>query len=273
LNILRTLQPSFAAIPNVTAFGSAGSLFAQLWYDGVEQFYCKADSCTQDSTSADWNCQNLQCSCIGNTTFCGGGGLDITQTINTLAGTVAVSCSALSSTNTATCNFTQTVLQSIFGASGLSLQDCIFGECVRQGVIDAATNSTSSTTTTTTSKQLSGGVIAGLAVVGALLLIALALLALGLRSQRKARRGGLGYGHAEKSGGVSVEWVDISYTVPNVGGTRKWFGRFRKDDAAINNDKVVLDSLTGSVPAGQMMAILGPSGAWTPQISIDWDDI
>ena len=73
-NILCTLQPSLTPIPNTTAFGSAGSMFALLWYDGVEQFYCQANTCLQkidDGTgTAIWDCQNLvQHSCTATTCF------------------------------------------------------------------------------------------------------------------------------------------------------------------------------------------------------------
>ena len=72
---MRTLQSAFTPIPNTTAFGGDNTVYAQLWYDGVEQFYCEANSCTQDlgggSGSADWTCSNLNCTCISGTSFCG----------------------------------------------------------------------------------------------------------------------------------------------------------------------------------------------------------
>ena len=237
-------------------------MYAQLWYDGVEQFYCQASTCQQKvdegrDKNAIWNCPNLKCSCIPGTTYCGAGSLDLTETINNLVtGTLAVSCAPLDgSTMTATCNFTQSVLQSLFGPSGLSLQGCTFGECVRQSVIDHP--GASSANSSSASKQLGGGVVAGLAVVGALALAALLLLIFGFYQQRKARRGGPGMW--EKGGGVSVEWNDVSYLVPNPNGTRNWFRGSRKGDG-ISDDKVILDNLSGYVKPGQLMAVLGPSG-------------
>ena len=61
------------------AYGD-GILFAQLWYDGTEQFYCLAGGCTQvvaaSSTSSTngstWNCPTLNCTCREGTDFCGG---------------------------------------------------------------------------------------------------------------------------------------------------------------------------------------------------------
>ncbi|CAK5280209.1 unnamed protein product, partial [Mycena citricolor] len=83
LNIIRTLQPGFSPIPNTTSYGSEGSVFASLFYSGIEQFSCTAGNCTQtlSSTATKWDCQNLKCACIANTTFCGGGGIvDISGT-------------------------------------------------------------------------------------------------------------------------------------------------------------------------------------------------
>lgn len=52
-------------------------IWAQLWYDGVEQFYCQADQCIQEQqvlqagNSSLWTCGNLKCTCIPGTDFCG----------------------------------------------------------------------------------------------------------------------------------------------------------------------------------------------------------
>lgn len=267
LNIIRTLQPGFTPIPNITSFGAAGSVFAQLFYDGVEQFYCEANSCTQQlgntNSSADWQCSNLQCVCRANTTFCGGvPATDLTGAINTLVGSLDIDCGAVdNSTNTATCNFKQTLLDNFFGPNGLTLNGCSFGECVQQGVIDIANSSTSNSTQSgsSTVAPLDGGVIAGLAVVGSLIVLCLFFLFLGLMSQRAARR--KGFEDDEKSK-VTVEWSQLSYVIPGIGNNAflKAFRKVRPDPTAINDDRVILDQVNGKVRPGQMMAILGPSG-------------
>ncbi|KDR81917.1 hypothetical protein GALMADRAFT_240228 [Galerina marginata CBS 339.88] len=261
LNIIRTLQPSLSPIPNATSFGGANTAFAQLFYDGVEQFYCQASSCTQDLTTpggggANWQCSNLQCTCRPGTSFCGGvPAKNITAAIDGLSGTLGVECGAVDhSSNTAICNFKQATLQSLFGASGLALNGCIFGECVRQNAIDGGGGNTAAAPSTS-SKSLSGGVIAGLAVIGSLIIVALLLLALGLRTQRAARKSGAEF---EKNG-ASVEWSDLSYVIP--GRKDGIFGKSKASSTDINNDQVILDNVSGAVRPGQMMAILGPSGA------------
>ncbi|KAF8437597.1 hypothetical protein L210DRAFT_3546390 [Boletus edulis BED1] len=55
LNIQRTFNASFSPLKNVsgTVLSPNGSptVYAQLFYSGVEQFFCTASSCTQSSTS------------------------------------------------------------------------------------------------------------------------------------------------------------------------------------------------------------------------------
>ncbi|KAF9009506.1 hypothetical protein BDQ17DRAFT_1348227 [Cyathus striatus] len=256
LTIQRSLQPNLSPLPNTTSFGSSGSAYAQLFYDGVEQFYCHADSCTQDfpsdtSGGANWECNNLQCTCRPNATFCGAVPVsNLTGAINNLSGTLGIECGAVDASNgTASCNFKQDTLRSLFGSNGLSLTGCIFGECVSQTVVSSSANSTSSATAIAGGSGLGGGVIAGLAVVGALVAIALLGLLFGLWRQRVARK--RGYNPRSERRKVGVEW--------RAGGGLA--GRFMRRGKDEEGDKVVLDGVSGRVMPGQMMAILGPSGA------------
>ncbi|KAJ7491144.1 hypothetical protein FB451DRAFT_1222203 [Mycena latifolia] len=233
LNIMRTLQPALSPLPNTTSFGAAGTVFAQLFYAGVEQFYCQSDSCIQDLTggNTNWNCQDLRCNCINNTTFCGGGASNITGAIDTLGGELSIECD-----NSTTCAFKQATLQSLFGSSGLSLSGCIFGECVAQSVIDTANGNSTSAASSAKGTQLSGGVIGGLAV------------------QRAARRA---KPDAVDGSRVAVEWTGVTYVVSGLS-SRSWLGTRAR---GVDDDKVVLDAVSGRVSPGQMMAVLGPSGA------------
>ncbi|KAK7037550.1 hypothetical protein VNI00_011042 [Paramarasmius palmivorus] len=259
-NIIRTIDPSLSPLPNTTSFGESGTVYAQVFYDGEEEFYCTADSCAQNLNnngegSSVWNCQNLKCTCVPNGTFCGRVTVsNLTGVINTLSGNLDIECNAPdNSTGQANCAFKQATIQNVFGSSGLTFTGCSFGECVNQFVIDNGGNATSSTSTT--DHSLSGGVIAGLAVVGGILLLALLVLIFGLIAQRRARRAG--YTNIE-GGGVTVEWNNVSYVIPGTKGTT-WFTK--RGDKNISDDKVILDAVSGRVLPGQMMAILGPSGA------------
>ena len=256
-------------MPNVTSLSISNTVAAQLFYDGMEQFFCTADSCIQtvdDTKPSAWECQNLKCTCIANANFCGGvPSKNLTNTINMLDGTLTITCYANS-----TCSFGQALINSVFGSSGLTLTPCSFGECVRQSVIDGTSNSTTSATTNE-NHSLGTGVIVGLAVVGGLIGIALFFLLLGWISQRRDRRAKsnpLG-----KRGGYSLEWSDVSYTIPRGGAGLRLFQRNPRD-GQVTDDKVILDNVSGRVQPGQMMAILGPSGEcrWAAPINLGSDE-
>lgn len=138
---------------------------------------------------------------------------------------------------------------------------------MRQSVIDETGNSTNSTANNSGGSSLSGGVIAGLAVIGGLLFLVLLLLALGLVKQRRARRsylGGMG-----KTGGVGVDWSDVNYDIPRSSGLiRRFRGLGKGSKGDIVMDDHVLGGISGHVRPGEMMAILGPSGGWTIYIRI-----
>lgn len=180
-------------------------------------------------------------------------------TLNGLTGTLSINCDPTSSNSTsgAKCSFVQEILVSLFGPDGLSLTGCTFGECVAQGVIDDTQASTTGSGGGH-GRPLGGGVIAGLAVVGTLVGLAIFAILLGLWRRRKARREGMAKGLGlGRAGGVAVTWKDVSYAVDKTGSGAFATARRRKNAGA----KVVLDHVSGRVAPGQMMAVLGPSGA------------
>ncbi|QRW00883.1 ATP-dependent permease [Ceratobasidium sp. AG-Ba] len=283
LNILRTLDPTLTPSPNLTSFGSAGSALAQLIYDGVEQFYCSATDCKQNvgNDTTEWVCSSLKCQCRDGTAFCGANpNMNLAPTLNSLSGTLTVSCT----TSSASCSFKQNLLQALFGSNGLGLSNCMFGECVRQSVIDSAMGITPQAENS--GSQLSGGVIAGLVVVGVAGLLVGLLVAWGCVTQGRARKGGM---YGERVGGrrVGVEWRDIGYAVhPSTGLSllrRRTPSRTELGSTSVielrdvehgekplpvlpadtytPKSKHILSGLSGQVRPGEMLAILGPSGA------------
>lgn len=159
----------------------------------------------------------------------------MTGTINSLTGPLTIICDGSNQ-----CQFQQQVVNGLFGSSGLTLQDCVYGECVTQAIIDSA-GGTSTSDQTSGSSPLSPGVIAGLAVVCGLVGIGLVGVIWGWILQRAARTRPFDGGH---NGGIDARWTNVSYFVRSSGG-----------------DKTILDSINGNVAAGELMAVLGPSGA------------
>lgn len=126
-------------------------------------------------------------------------------------------------------------------------------------------------------ESLNAGVIAGLAVVGALLLLVISGFVVGYLQQRKARKkplvendDGL-FGGAPKRG-VGLEWNNLGYVVRGEktglsaafgeGGRFGWRGQktSRAGGAAARRNRMVLDSVSGRLPPGGFCCILGPSG-------------
>ncbi|WVW84638.1 hypothetical protein I302_106672 [Kwoniella bestiolae CBS 10118] len=258
-----------------------GQVQMQLWYEGVEQFYCQATGCTQNvvagqegnGNASTWNCPEMECRCRTGTLFCGGGSSpsqNLTGAINTLAGPLTIDCFASN-----TCNFKQSFLVALFGTNGLELSSCSFGECVQQYVIDQALGIT---TAADSGNGLSGGVIAGLAVVGAILLAIIGVVIWGLIRRKKARREMDAKDTIHKPGGVGIQWKDVGYTIRPSSYSSKWSrnlhnfmkgsGR-RLDDNSVEKatptkageGNVVLAGSSGSIPPGGFACILGPSGA------------
>lgn len=182
--------------------------------------------------------------------MCGGGGaLDLTQAVNGLKGSISISCDAAGGT----CAFVQATLQTLFGKGGLSLSSCLSGECIRESTI--ATLSNSYAPAGGNGSSLNSGVVGGLAVLAAIVLALVALLALGFWSQAKARKVPVAAIDEKNEAGVGLRWSDIGYTLPSR-------GRLVARKAAASDDgRVLLDGISGEIASGQLMAILGPTGA------------
>lgn len=188
--------------------------------------------------------------------------------INSLAGPLVIDCATSSN-----CAFKQNFLNSLFGSGGLQLSSCSHGECVQQYVVDQALGIETAAPVGT--PPLSGGVIGGLAVVGALILALIALIIWGFVERSKARKNMRTDGVLPRSGGVGLVWSGLGYEVASQGlgaGTKvaAWIkgsggGMSRKNEegAAVgpHGGRVVLRDSCGQLPPGGFCAILGPSGA------------
>ncbi|EIW73559.1 hypothetical protein TREMEDRAFT_11831, partial [Tremella mesenterica DSM 1558] len=280
LSMTRSLNSSLTpggtnVLEKVGLTNGDNQLWAQVWYNGTEQFYCFANECDQDISQMDgkgnsskWTCPNLKCVCRPGTTFCGGGEvrLNITGAIDILSGPLVVDCS-----DDGQCTFQQSLLKSLFGANGLQLSSCSYGECVEQYIIDQSLGL--SPTSQTISGGLSGGVIAGLAVVGIIVFLILLLVIWGVISRYRARRNLLVGGNIPKSGGVGIKWFEIGYEVKPSSSkitsrTLSWIkgsGRIRRDEEENTHltasRKIILQNVSGQLPPGGFCCILGPSGA------------
>jgi len=118
---------------------------------------------------------------------------------------------------------------------------------------------------------LSGGVIAGLAVVGAIVALLLALLALGFASQRRARRTArakeaLLASISDKDSTdslarqpIGLRWMNLSYSLPPTSALARILPSSSSHHG--QDGRNILPSLSGTIPGGAFTSILGPSGA------------
>lgn len=202
----------------------------------------------------------MACTCIPNATFCSGS-FDLSGTINNLSGQLTIGCKP-----DGTCSFSQSFLNKLFGAQGLAMTDCTFGECVRQNVIDQAMGLVG--VSSGGGNGLSGGVIAGLAVVGALLVLALAAFLRGYFRQRRARKRPLvenddGLFGGPPKRGVGIAWSGVGYVVrddKNAGVRARLMGAIGIRSRGKDTGRVVLDNVGGKLSPGGFCCILGPSG-------------
>jgi ABC-type multidrug transport system fused ATPase/permease subunit len=182
-----------------------------------------------------------------------------------LSGTLEIACEApANGSNLGSCTFSQTLLRQLFPPNGLGLVDCQYGECVSQGVIDIVQGNVDPAATATNKEDgLSGGVIAGLAVVGTIVLAILALIGWGLLTQKKARKIGAvslddsAFGR-RKGFGAGVEWSNVGYHSKRPQ-NRKLATLGRKSSPT--EGKIILEGVTGKLNPGGLCCVLGPSGA------------
>ncbi|PLW11728.1 hypothetical protein PCANC_17312 [Puccinia coronata f. sp. avenae] len=293
-SVQRYPDVSSASLPTSNIAGiSSGSTYVQLLYSPntsaplQDQFSCQAINCTQQVNNDIYStsCPTLKCKCNPGSFLCGGGPLDLTNTVNAISGDVEFDCPLNKNSNTpgaaaaGACHIKMGILKNIFGPQGFSLNDCQFGECV-QGKLAAAKRIE---LIEGKKSSLSPGFIGGLVVVGLLFLAFLGVIIFGFYRQYRARNN-RGAPYLASPAAAQVEWSSLRYYLPlrsgagsilrrrkappahitDVEATRPSTGKSSAsfiEAAPLSPGTQILCGLSGSVGAGTMMAILGPSGA------------
>ncbi|KAG0330586.1 hypothetical protein BG000_011675 [Podila horticola] len=208
---------------------------AQLWLGPSEQFFCKAPVCSLSTLNDNgviktkWDCPTLTCTCIEPTVMCGGvPGPVITlgNTINALKGPFSLTCPQGSKE----CDFFIGDLDGFF-PTGLKMVDCDLGECIFPSEIDDSV-------TNVDKKALSPGIIACLAILGLVILTLIVICSVAKRRQVVLSR----TPYTLNTEAASLEFKNVGYT--------------------LNKDGLeILKGISGSAPAGAVLAVMGPSGA------------
>jgi hypothetical protein len=221
-----------------------------VWVDQKESFYCDLEECdwkllpSHDRNVTTYQCKKVRCECIPGQTLCGEGGtIDLSDFLqHEIKGPAEFSCDS-SKTNDQ-CIFSEDnmnkVITSIFGDETILL-NCNSGECLHKSEVPGYHRPIK-----TINKPLIAGVIASSA-----LFVVIVILGLWWMGRKASQRRGLGPISLPEDDDdalklltehtpAALHFSDISYQL---------YG------------KVILEGVRGAVDPGQVMAIMGPSGA------------
>ncbi|KAI5821298.1 hypothetical protein BZA77DRAFT_238132 [Pyronema omphalodes] len=222
----------------------------QFWVDQRESFYCDLKECDWDlETSHDKNvtsyaCKNVQCECIPGRTLCGEkGSIDLTDFLaEEIQGPATFQCDSSKSNDQ--CAFSEPsmnqVIKDIFGDSTILL-NCDSGECLHKSEVPGYHRPVKNI-----NKPLIAGVIASCA-----LFVVMVVLGLWWMGRRASQRRGIGAIYLPEDDDdalklltehkpADLHFTNVSYQL---------------------NGKQILKDVRGSVGPGQVMSIMGPSGA------------
>ena len=223
----------------------------QFWVGQEESFYCALDTCSYsskndyDSNTTSYKCENIKCACVPGRMLCGEeGSIDIgdflAQEIKGPASFSSISTEGGSSKDGS--KFEEpamnNLIKSVFGDESITLQ-CSWGECLYRTDVPGYTRPV---------KKINTPLIAGV-IAGCALFVVLVILLVWYLSRRQLKYGpiylsddsddDLAQMMAEHKP-ASLQFDDVSYNL---------------------NGKHILSGVQGIALPGQLMAIMGASGA------------
>lgn len=222
-----------------------GTCSFQFWVDRIESFYCKLDNCSWQGAASyksnvtSYQCKNIECSCVADRFLCGeDGSVNIDDFLTEeVVGPASFDCESGKG-----CVFQEPamnqLINDIFGDKAITL-DCNSGECLHY------TQAPGYTRPQPPNDSIWVAISAGFAAV-IFLVASLLLWWLG-----RAKR------HLPGFGGVQLPSDEASKLMTDhVPATL----HFEELSYSIGG-KSILSDITGSVAPGQVLAIMGASGA------------
>ncbi|TVY19486.1 ABC transporter G family member protein [Lachnellula arida] len=220
----------------------------QFWVEQQESFYCTLDTCSSSAqndvgqNSTSYKCDNVQCKCIPDRMLCGeNGSVDITDFLDqSIKGPASFSC-LQESQGANNCEFKEPqmdlLIQQMFGDKSIFI-DCQAGECLYETEVPGFERPVKRINT-----PLIAGVIAGasLFVVGVILLV-------WYLSRRQFKYGPI---HLDDSDDESSKLMS----------DHKPASLFFENVSYHLNGKQILSGVQGVAHPGEIMAIMGASGA------------
>lgn len=223
-----------------------------VWVEHQESFYCSLDSCTSDFVAAEdrntteYKCDNINCRCVPGRFLCGeGGAIDLSDFLSgEIKGPAAFKSVAYyedSSKDRTTFEepHMNSLISSVFGDESIFLR-CNAGECLYRTEVPGYEKPIKTINT-----PLIAGVISGVAIFILLLILLIAWLS---RKNAARRYGPLRLEDEDEANAAlmadhkpaALHFENVSYRIAG---------------------KQILSGVQGSVHPGELLAIMGASGA------------
>ncbi|CAI6335956.1 unnamed protein product [Periconia digitata] len=224
----------------------------QFWVDQRESFYCALDTCTSSFTAetsrniSDYECQNIKCACVPGRMLCGEeGSIDIGEFLTeSIKGPASFKSISTEDGKDSGSIFSEPamddLIQSIFADQSIFLQ-CDAGECLYETEVPGYERPVKTINT-----PLIASVIAGCA----LFIVAVILIAWYLARRAERNRYGpihLSDDEEDESAKILADQKPAALAFENVSYNL--------------NGKQILSGISGTVHPGELMAIMGASGA------------
>ncbi|KAL9115386.1 MAG: hypothetical protein Q9227_000707 [Pyrenula ochraceoflavens] len=222
----------------------------QFWVDQKESFYCALDTCSwsgtnfEDRNETRYQCENIKCKCVPGRMLCGEeGSIDIGDFLKEEIKGPATFRSQVRGTTTDSSKFEEPamndLIKQVFGDQSIFLT-CRSGECLYKTDVPGYEKPV---------KEINTPVIAGVIAGCALLVVALILVGWYLARRAEYRRyGAIRLDDSDDEGAklltehkaASLQFENVSYNL---------------------NGKQILSGIQGVAHPGELMAIMGASGA------------
>ena len=241
----RTPQATFScnAVENTCNF--------QFWTGQVESFYCALDECSYhskneyDKNTTHYKCDNIKCACIPGRMLCGEeGAVDIGEFLEeSIKGPASFSSiSTLGGSSKDGSKFEEPamndLIKSVFGDESITMH-CNWGECMYRTDVPGYTRPV---------KEINTPLIAGV-IAGCALFVVLVILLIWFLSRRSFRYGPI---HLSDDSDDDLAQMMAEHKPASL--------QFDNVSYALNG-KQILSGVQGIALPGQLMAIMGASGA------------
>lgn len=291
INVVST--PNFTSTGMSSWNAQSNSSYFSVFLDGVQQFTCQGIDCMSGNSTNSvagtarfgtntWSCGNLKCSCDPQSKVCSSPLFPLANIINGLNGAVQFPCDyvdPLDPNAKTQCSLSVPQLNQFVGDSGLPLTSCTFGQCLSQYELEQNWMINEALVASRKGSSLSHGVIAGLAVLGALVLLLICSLAYSIWQYKLAAR----RPRDVQSHAVGLWWENVGYEVipkkprwASRAGSNKRNGNANETEVGLDMDSLtevkekshtgtkplrILHGVTSWVKPGSLNLVLGPSGS------------